>query len=118
MIEKFSKLRKIKIREFAKFIGSIGACCPAITYSWLYTKAFDRQKCLSLKVNNDNHEATIILKSNESDFNWWESHILTGVSCLESPEYSLEIFSDTSLTGWGAVCKNQKVNGFWTKSEQ
>ena len=52
MIEKFSKLRKIKIREFAKFIGSIVACWPAITYSWLYTKAFERQKCLAFNANN------------------------------------------------------------------
>lgn len=92
MIEKFSKLRKVKIREFAKFIGSIVACCPAITYSWSYTKTFERQKYLALKINNENFNAVMILESNESDFNWWSSHILTGVSYLESPEYSFEIF--------------------------
>lgn len=99
MLDKVSKLRKIKIREFAKFIGSIVACCPAIAYSWLYTKTFEREKYLALKSNNDNYNAFMVLKSNQSDFNWWKSHILTGFFSLRTPEYALEIFSDASLSG-------------------
>lgn len=28
------------------------------------------------------------------------------------------IFTDASLTGWGAVCETKRVNGFWTLQEK
>ena len=58
------------------------------------------------------------LASDKTDFNWWKSHIFTGTFSLECPEYSLEIFSDASLSGWGAVCGSTQVNGFWTETEK
>lgn len=33
LIEKFSKMDSCKIRDFAKFLGTLTACCPAIKYS-------------------------------------------------------------------------------------
>ncbi|EFN77869.1 hypothetical protein EAI_03230, partial [Harpegnathos saltator] len=28
------------------------------------------------------------------------------------------IFSDASLTGWGASCADQRIHGWWTKEDQ
>ena len=119
LITKFSKLNKTKIREFAQFIGSIISCCAAIEYSWLYTKAFEREKILALETNNENYDAFLNLNSNlKPDFEWWKNNILIGKRDISCPPPLLEIFSDASLTGWGAVCQGKKANGFWTEAEQ
>ena len=119
LITKFSKLNKTKIREFAQFIGSIISCCAAIEYSCLYTKAFEREKMLALETNNGNYDAFLNLNSNlKPDFEWWKNNILIGKRDISCPPPLLEIFSDASLTGWGAVCQGKKANGFWTEAEQ
>ena len=118
LIDKFSGLTQFKIRDFAEFIGLVIACCPALKYSWMYTKDFERQKFLALNANKNNYDATMILELNKTDVNWWKTHILSGVNSLELPEFSLEIFSDASLSGFGAVCGDQRVNGFWIEWEQ
>lgn len=33
------------------------------------------------------------------------------------PHYTLEIFSDASLSGWGAMCGTRKTHGFWNAEE-
>ena len=43
---------------------------------------------------------------------------MKGKNSIEIPSYTLEIFSDASLSGWGAVCNNQRVNGFWTADDK
>ena len=33
-------------------------------------------------------------------------------------QFSLEIYSDASTSGWGAVCKGKEVSGFWNSEER
>ena len=37
---------------------------------------------------------------------------------IDHRPFILEIFTDASLTGWGAVCGDRKVHGFWTEKER
>ncbi|XP_070529863.1 uncharacterized protein [Cardiocondyla obscurior] len=53
----------------------------------------------------------------QEDLSWWHSNILHRISSLEIRNYSLTIFSDASLTGWGCSCGNDKAHGFWKESE-
>ena len=110
-----------KIRDFAHIIGTIVSICPAIKYGWLYTKAFERAKFLALIKQKGNYEARMVLSDSlSSDFDWW-------INCLQSDNcrnpirlnnYCMEIYTDASLSGWGAVCNGNKTHGFWSKSEQ
>lgn len=118
LIDKFSKLKKCKIRDFAQFIGSIVACCPAIEYGWLYSKSFEREKWLALKNNNKDYESYMNLNLNSSDLNWWRDNILISRKMIDNRVFEMEIFSDASLTGWGAVSKNKKAHGFWTLEDK
>ena len=118
LIQRFRNLSQCRIREFAQFIGTIIACCPAIKYSWVYTKEFERQKFLALTRNNDNYEAIMTLRTNVVDFTWWDTHIMSGIRSISNLEFVMEIYSDASLTGWGAVCKPRRCNGFWNSAEQ
>lgn len=37
---------------------------------------------------------------------------------IRSNKYTLEIFSDASLTGWGIYCKGKRAHGFWNAVER
>ena len=52
------------------------------------------------------------------DFTWWESRILKSSNSIKPPVYVKEIFTDTSLTGWGAFCDGEHVHGLWSLEER
>lgn len=58
------------------------------------------------------------LSSNlKQDFDWWEANITNTVNPIRQKDYALEIFSDASLTGWGAACNNEVTYGAWSEAE-
>ena len=118
LIEKTRKLNTCKIRDFAKCLGTIVSCCPAIKYSWLYTKNLERRKFLALESNNNNYDSIMSLNPYINDFDWWKSQIMVGENSIEPLEFILEIFSDASLTCWGIFCNNEKTNGHWDENER
>lgn len=50
-------------------------------------------------------------------FTWWREHIIKSIKPFRNNKYTLEIFSDASLTGWGIACNGEKSNGFWSAVE-
>ena len=108
-----------KIRFFAHFIGNLIASCPTLKYSWLYTKRFEREKTMALIVNDGDYESIMYLSEElQVDFTWWESHILKSSNSIKPPVYVKEIFTDASLTGWGAYCDGEHVHGLWSLEER
>lgn len=118
LIEKFCNLKRCKIREFARFIGCMISCCVAMEFGWLYTKFFEKLKISALERNGNNFDAFMDLCPNHPDFLWWTSNILIGTKNIEYRPFALEIFTDASLSGWGAVCGTDKARGFWTSEER
>ncbi|KAB0790718.1 hypothetical protein PPYR_14835, partial [Photinus pyralis] len=59
----------------------------------------------------------ILPNSLRGDFNWWKDHIGISVNPIIKNDYFIEIFSDASLTGWGAVCGNKRARGFRKREE-
>ena len=118
-INKFLNKKDCKIREFASFIGSLGASCYALRYGWVYLKDLEREKFLALKNNNNNFEARMtISKEMEEDLNWWRSNIRKAKNPINEFRFEMEIFSDASQSGWGAYCNNKTTHGIWEKNER
>lgn len=118
LIQKFKNLKSCTIREFSQFIGVLTAACPALKYSWLYTKTFEREKYLSLNKCDQNYDTIMTLPSSiRSDLNWWENNVCVLNNSLLPPVYAQEIFTDASRSGWGAFCNNKRVNGYWKENE-
>jgi len=102
-------------------IGSLVSVCPAVKYGLLYTKAFERKKFLALNESDNNFRAKLSISSElDEDFNWWlkvlsnrnqANSILTG-------RFKREIFSDASLTGWGASSASDRTHGWWSNEEK
>lgn len=109
---------RISVRDFARYVGTLTAACPAVRYGWAHTKAFERVKYLSL-LNNPSYERVISLPDNiQGDLIWWQDNILKTHNPIRISNYTLEIFTDASKTGWGASCRDEKIGGFWTDEER
>lgn len=118
LVDKYLQLPNCTIREFAQFIGTLTAACPAVKYGWLYTKLFERQKFLALR-NSHDYEAKIKLSTVIlPDLLWWKCNIYRTDHYMRNQNFDLEIFSDASRTGWGIFCNSQRTNGLWKDSEK
>lgn len=113
----FYNKRECKIREFAHLLGLLTSICPAVKYGWVYTKALERTKYLNLLNNDDYNRIMKLPYSLRSDFEWWFENIKTPSNNIRSDHYELEIFSDSSLTGWGVACNDNSLGGPWTLEE-
>lgn len=52
------------------------------------------------------------------DLLWWEQNILKSVNDIRTDVFAKEIFTDASLTGWGACCDLEKTHGFWSELDK
>lgn len=117
--KKMLSTKNIRIRDFASFLGTLTAACPAIAYSWVYTKSLERAKYLALlKFNDDYDKFMAVPDSVREDLRWWQNNILTGINPIQRYNYVQEIFTDASTTGWGAASNGEKTGGQWTDIER
>ncbi|XP_008556227.1 uncharacterized protein LOC103577389 [Microplitis demolitor] len=118
LIKKFRSPIRCKIRDFAQFLGTLTAACPAMQYGWAHTKSLEREKYLALLNARDNYEARMHTDlSTSADLSWWESVIGRASNPIRSMVFCGTIFSDASGTGWGAACEDEVVYGNWDPSE-
>lgn len=107
------------IREMAGLIGVLVAACPGVPYGMLYTKMLEREKMKALILNDQNFDRSMIIHPHmKKDLDWWRHNIPIAKNPIRSSNYSLEIFSDASLTGWGAHCNGENAHGFWSQEEK
>ncbi|XP_030765284.1 uncharacterized protein LOC115889439 [Sitophilus oryzae] len=108
-----------KILKFAQFLGILTAACPAVKYGWLHTELFERQKFLALRHNGGDYNARLEITNDMiDDMRWWHQTICSANNHLKVDSFQLEIFTDSSLSGWGAVCKGEKTHGWWASSDR
>lgn len=113
------RLQRCKIRDFAQLLGMLTAACPAIPFGWMYTKLLERKRYLALLASNENYNAYMkICPSIHNDIRWWLSKIMSSKNHFALQKFVLEIFTDASLTGWGAYCQKESIRGFWNHSEK
>ncbi|XP_008206124.3 uncharacterized protein LOC103316100 [Nasonia vitripennis] len=111
--------QKIKIRKFAKILGVVVSCCPAVEYSWLYTKASERVKFLALEANSGSYEKSMKISRHVlEELQWWKQLNNASICHIRNSNYELEIFSDASLTGWVVSCNGYRANGHWKEKEK
>lgn len=117
-IKLFKQICTCKIREFSQLLGTLNSICPAVPYGWLYTKVLERQKYLALLKSNDNYELTMTISQViKSELKWWQYNINRS-NPIKQFNFLIEIHTDASTTGWGAVCSHRKASGSWSRSEQ
>ncbi|XP_063984940.1 uncharacterized protein LOC135166543 [Diachasmimorpha longicaudata] len=111
--------KSYKIRDFVKFLGVITAVCPAVGYGFIHCKILEQQKFLALKFNGGDYDASLYIRDCMlTDLNWWEQNANIGRNPIRKNNFSIEIFSDASLSGWGCYCNNVSAHGFWDEEEK
>jgi len=53
-----------------------------------------------------------------NDVRWWKDSVMKSFQKIYTDQYDLVIFTDASLTGWGATCNGRNTRGFWTVEEK
>ncbi|XP_056635917.1 uncharacterized protein LOC130444663 [Diorhabda sublineata] len=96
MVKAILKKRKIKIRDFSKFVGHLVSICPATQY--------DKIMKISPKL--------------KSEYLWWLNNIKDCENSIAIPKYTHTLFTDASNSGWGAFYNGQNANGFWDSFEK
>ncbi|KAB0802676.1 hypothetical protein PPYR_04862 [Photinus pyralis] len=116
---KFLSLKRCKIRDWAGFIGYLVSVCPGVKYGWLRTKIFERHKHLALQVSEGRYSASMSLHVDlQRDLIWWLTSIDAAFNDIRKDQFVLEVFSDASLTGWGACCGESRIRGWWTPEDR
>lgn len=119
LLNRFKTQKSCKIREFAHFVGTLAAACRVTDYGWCYLKPLERQKFLALVLSGNDYEARMEVPTwMHCEFSWWISHIPFASMPIRRNKFTRTIFSDASLSGWGAVCNGNSAHGFWKESEQ
>jgi len=121
MMQAMAQKSQCPIREFAGMIGSLIAVCPAVQYGILYTKRFEREKFLALRTSSMDYTKQMLIPTYlKVDFHWWIRIFSNTNQCnfIHSTPFTREIFSDASLTGWGASCGSQSTHGWWTPEDK
>ena len=117
-IKDILKSRKIKVQTVAVCIGTLVAACPAVAYGWLFYKNLEKDKRRALILYKGNTNAFTTLSTGSlRDLHWWADQISQSNNKIRTSSYDMEIYSDASKTGWGAVCAGQEANGLWNESE-
>ena len=117
-VDKMIINKKCTFEELMTLVGKLVAACPAVSSGWLYYKQLERLKYLQGPAQDCDRKKVIQLPEVAlKDLYWWQSNILIAKSKIRKFTFDKEIFSDASLSGWGATCNTMKENGFWTQAE-
>nr|CAH7721698.1 unnamed protein product [Callosobruchus chinensis] len=84
-----------------------------------HIKRLERAKHLALMQNDSNYEA--IMPSPQDcteDFLWWEKKISDSCNDTKTRKYSLEVYTESSLTYWGACSSWESTHGFWPELDK
>ncbi|XP_071575169.1 uncharacterized protein [Temnothorax nylanderi] len=86
----------------------------------IYTKRLEAAKFNALISAGGSYDATMDIPLNlQEDFCWWRKALSdrdhANKFCFG--QYAYEIFTDASLTGWGACCGLERAHGWWSSED-
>ena len=89
---------KLRIREFASFIGNLASSFPGNQFGPPYYRAMLKLKDKSLKYNKGNFNAVIKLSEDTLyEIAWWKKNIFKTFKPIRYPNISIIIYTDASF---------------------
>jgi len=111
--------KNLSVLCFSRFLGTIVSACPAVPYGMFHTKLMERDKYTSLGSDRLLFSKQMNLsKEAIDDIRWWINHCTGAKMPMNNPPFNCTIFSDASLSGWGASCSGQRAHGWWNDQEK
>ncbi|KZS06356.1 Uncharacterized protein APZ42_030218 [Daphnia magna] len=109
----------ISLRKVASILGNFTWGIPSIPFAQSHYRSMQRFYIEQAKRSNFDLRSTCALsREARSDLEWWVKNLSTTKDKLFFPKTpDLEIYSDASLSGWGACCNGVKTRGPWTLAD-
>ena len=108
------------VRQLAALVGLLSFSKTAITPAPIFYRSLQLEIIQALHTSTGNYNQMITLGAHARlDLEWWISSSMTwNIAPILRPMIQYSMQTDASLTGWGAVCKDQKASGLWSQEEK
>lgn len=109
-----------KIRDFASLLGLLNFASNVTVYGPMYTRELERDKYLALLKNGENYNKKMTVSNcAKENLNWWIKTLAAPgpAKSVLKEKFSIEIFSDASLRGWGATANSERTHGWWSAEQ-
>ena len=113
------KAESLSIRQLDELIGNLVALTPGNRYSPILYKRLEifRNKCL--KKAKGNYDSRITLSDEvRDDIKWWTINADKYPCKIKKQQFTSEMYTDASLSGYGIVYAKNKTNGLWNDNEK
>jgi hypothetical protein len=120
MCRKALASKSVSLREISKILGNLAWAIQAIPFAQGHYRCLQRQ-FLKESARADGNLSAIISLDREAilDLDWWASNVeAVNGRPLSTLEPDLVIFSDASLSGWGAALNDASAKGPWTGEDR
>ncbi len=109
----------ISLRDIACIMGNFTWAIPTMPFAQAHYRSMQRFYIdQAQRVDFDLAMKCILSPEAKSDLEWWVANLSLQMGKRFFPKLpDLEIYTDASLTGWGAVCNGVTTNGSWTLSD-
>lgn len=115
---KFIQQNSYTIRNISELLGLLTAYSVAIPYGMLFSKTIEIEKIEALSKSFGNFDSPMKLSEGAYyDMMWFYDTVLNTCAPIRRINPQIELFTDASLSGWGAVLRDSKTGGNWTESE-
>jgi hypothetical protein len=120
MCEKALRADKISLRHLASIMGHFSWAIPTVAFAQAHYRNLQRLYISESHVAKGNLNRLVSLSATaRSDLVWWVNNLESsnGKGIIPN-EPDIIIFSDASLSGWGACSDGVTARGPWTLDEQ
>ena len=106
------------IRTTSQVLGKIASSFPTTKFGRLHYRNLEVFKTRALKCHKNNFKARVCLSEEaKDDLRWWKNNIDQIYNYIIVPNSSVEIKTDASLNGWGAVMGSNSTGGLFSDEE-
>ena len=112
----------VTVRVLAKLLGKLASTVRAILPGPLHYRQLQMQKTKALLLGGQSYEAPVVLtKECKEELAWWIDSLESWNSrtmIKVSPDLAMQIKTDASKRGWGAVCQGMITQGLLSDQER
>jgi len=127
--EKIKKLRhecsstlgqpEVSVRALACLLGRMTSVSPGLLTAPLRYRHLQQLKTSALHQSGSYDGKVRLTSGAVTDLQWWVQKLtMWNGKSLVRPHCNLVVYSDASLDGWGAVCREVQVGGQWSQEEK
>ena len=115
----FINMSQVQVRWFLRFLGYLNSLADVVPLGRLHIRPLQMFLLSNWVPASRDWEAVLPLTQSVKDFaSWWtlRDNVLAGVP-LRRPSPTMTLYTDASMTGWGAYLDGHVRSGEWTREQ-